>query len=64
MNYLTKLYVMLGTFLGSLKDRKGQTLVEYALILVLIAIAIMVAMNFLAGSTGNVYNKVGTTLNR
>ena len=62
MNYLTKLYVMLITFVGGLRDRKGQTLVEYALILVLIAIAVMVAMRFLATSTGNVYNKVGVTL--
>lgn len=62
MNFFAKLYVMFATFMGSMKNRKGQTLVEYALILVLIAIVLLVAMRFLSGSTGNVYNQVGSTL--
>lgn len=62
MNYLTKMYVWIVTFLTPIRSKKGQTLVEYALILVLIAIAIMLAMKFLAGETGNVYNKVGSSL--
>ena len=62
MNYLTKMYLMFSNFLERVKCNKGQTLIEYVLILVLIAIAIMVAMRFFAGATGNMYNKVGSTI--
>ena len=41
---------------------KGQGLVEYALIIVLIAIVVIVAMNFLGPTIGNVFNDIGTTL--
>jgi Flp pilus assembly pilin Flp len=38
---------------------KGQGLVEYALLIVLLAIAIIVALNFLAdGITGALYNNI------
>lgn len=42
---------------------KGQGLVEYALIIVLIAIVVIVAMQFLGPTIGNVFNNIGTTLN-
>ena len=41
---------------------KGQGLVEYALIIVLIAIVVIVAMNFLAPTIGNVFSQIGDTL--
>ena len=41
---------------------KGQGLVEYALIIVLIAIVVIVAMNFLAPTIGNVFSDIGDTL--
>ena len=41
---------------------KGQGLVEYALIIVLIAIVVIVAMNFLGPTIGNVFNDIGGTL--
>jgi len=41
---------------------KGQGLVEYALIIVLIAIVVIVAMNFLGPTIGNVFNNIGDTL--
>ena len=41
---------------------KGQGLVEYALIIVLIAVVVIVAMQFLAPTIGNVFNNIGTTL--
>lgn len=62
MNYLIKIYLIFISFSEQLNCKKGQTLIEYVLILVLIAIAIMVAMTFFAGVTGNMYNKVGSTI--
>ncbi len=41
---------------------KGQGLVEYALIIVLIAIVVIVAMNFLGPTIANVFNAIGNTL--
>lgn len=41
---------------------KGQGLVEYALIIVLISIVVILAMRFLAPSIGNVFTDIGTTL--
>lgn len=62
MNYLTKLYVMLVTFMGSLKDRKGQTLVEYALLLALIAIVCITVVTLLGNKATNVYSNVAASL--
>ena len=44
------------------KGEKGQTLVEYALILVLIAIVAMVAMRLLGGTVNSTYNTVNSHL--
>jgi len=59
MNSLNALYVRL---LLAVKNERGQGLVEYALIIVLIAIAAIVAMKFLGGSVNNVYSSAGSTL--
>jgi len=42
--------------------RKGQGLVEYALIASLIAIAAIVALTFLGGRVSNLFNTVGNSL--
>lgn len=42
---------------------KGQGLVEYALILVLIAMVVFIAMTFMAPTIGNIFTDIGTTLN-
>ncbi|MEJ2486249.1 MAG: Flp family type IVb pilin [Anaerolineales bacterium] len=41
---------------------KGQGLVEYALIIVLISIVVILALNYLAPTIGNVFTEIGTTL--
>jgi len=41
---------------------KGQGLVEYALIIVLIAMVVIIAMTFLAPTIGNVFTEIGNTL--
>lgn len=43
--------------------REGQALVEYALILALVAIAAIVALHFLGGSTQNTVNNIANNLN-
>lgn len=63
MNYLTKLYVMLTCYLGTLKNRKGQTLVEYALLLALIAVVVIAVVTLIGGKANNVYSKVAGSLN-
>lgn len=46
-----------------LKSESGQGLVEYALIIVLLAIVCIVALNFLAdGLAGSMYNNIVSNL--
>lgn len=45
------------------REEEGQGLVEYALIIVLISIAAIVAMQTLAGGISNVFNSIAGTLN-
>jgi len=42
---------------------KGQGLVEYALILVLVAIVVIAVLTLLGPIIGNVFTKVNSTLN-
>jgi pilus assembly protein Flp/PilA len=45
------------------KKEKGQGLVEYALILVLVAIVVIAALTVLGPIIGNVFTKINTGLN-
>lgn len=63
MNFLNALYVQLITCIAPLKNKKGQGLVEYALILVLIAIVVIVVLTTLGGKTCNVFSEVGNAIN-
>ena len=45
-----------------MKDRHGQSLVEYALILVLVAIVVITALTALGGKVGNTMSDVGNEL--
>lgn len=64
MNYLTEKYVWLLSFLAPLKNRKGQGLVEYALILVLIAIVVIAAVTLIGERANNTFEKVGSALSK
>ena len=44
------------------RDDQGQGLVEYALIIVVIAIAVIVAMLFLRDQLSNLFSNVGNNL--
>ncbi len=49
-------------FMTRLKKKDGQALVEYALILALIAIVVIVALHFLGGAVSNTLNNVGQNI--
>ena len=44
------------------REEKGQTLIEYALILALIVIVVIVAINLLAPKISGTYNKITNNL--
>jgi len=44
------------------REEEGQTLVEYALIIVLIAIVVIVALVYLGPIIGGVFNNIGDEL--
>lgn len=48
--------------LRGLKQENGQDLIEYALVVALIALAATAGMNSLAGSINNAFNSVGSSL--
>jgi pilus assembly protein Flp/PilA len=45
------------------RDEAGASLVEYALLLALIAVVALVALSFLGGSVSNTLNSVGSSIN-
>jgi pilus assembly protein Flp/PilA len=44
------------------RDEEGQGLVEYALIIAVIAIAVIVAMVFLRDQISNIFSNIGNNL--
>jgi pilus assembly protein Flp/PilA len=62
-NFLTEQYVKFTTRLSSmLKRQEGQTLVEYALLLVLIAIVVIAAVRVIGQRANSTYCAVGSAL--
>ena len=51
-----------GYMLTFFKEEEGQGLVEYALIIAVIAIAVIVAMVFLRGQIQNIFSNIGNNL--
>ena len=45
------------------EEREGQGLVEYALIIVLVSIAVIALLTLLGGQVGNVFSRITTSLN-
>ena len=45
-----------------MRDEDGQGLVEYALIIAVIAIAVILAMVFLRGQLENIFSNIGNNL--
>lgn len=62
-NFMTEQYVKFTSRLASLlKREEGQTLVEYALLLVLIAIVVIAAVQIVGRKACNVYSEIGASL--
>ena len=53
--FITKLWL-------GLRSKKGQSLVEYALILALVAIVVITALTTLGGQASNAMNNVATEI--
>ena len=50
------------SFQQFMRDEDGQGLVEYALIIAVIAIAVILAMVFLRGQIENIFSNIGNNL--
>ena len=61
-NLILKMYVKGQTLWSTLKDDEGQDLVEYALVVALIALAATVGMKALAGGINTAFSSITTHL--
>lgn len=59
MNCLTELFA---NCIITIKSEKGQTLVEYALLLLLIAIVVVAMLTGIGGNANNAFSTVNTAL--
>lgn len=63
MDFMTEQYIKFTSRLASLlKRQEGQTLVEYALLLVLIAIVVIAAVRLVGQKTNNAFSTIGASL--
>ena len=53
---------MFKKFIAKMQQEEGQGLVEYALIIVLVSIAVIVALTAMGTSVSSVFNSIVTTL--
>ena len=60
---MLNLYIKFQNLKSSLMQEEGQDLVEYALVVALIALAATAGMRTLASDINNAFNGIGTTLN-
>jgi pilus assembly protein Flp/PilA len=62
-NTLLNMYVKAQIMRDALKDENGQDLIEYALVVSLIAFAAVAGMNTLASDINSAFIAIGTKLN-
>jgi pilus assembly protein Flp/PilA len=60
---MLKLYIKMQNLKSSLMQEEGQDLVEYALVVALIALAATAGMKTLASDINAAFNGIGATLN-
>ena len=53
---------MLHRFFTMFQDEEGQGLVEYALIILLVAIAVVVVLKSIGGNVNNIFTNIANTL--
>lgn len=62
-DFMTEQYIKFTSRLASLlKREEGQTLVEYALLLVLIAIVVIAAVTLVGRKANNTFSAIGSAL--
>jgi pilus assembly protein Flp/PilA len=44
------------------KSELGQGLVEYALVIILVSVAVVLALSLIAPTIGNIFSEIGDTL--
>jgi pilus assembly protein Flp/PilA len=59
MNWFNEMYV---NWMNTVKSEKGQTIVEYALLLVLIAIVVIAMIKGIGGSANTAFSTVNSAL--
>ena len=59
MDSLIKFYLSL---MARISDEEGQGLVEYALIIALVSVMLVLALTTLRGDIATVFGRIGTTL--
>jgi len=59
---MSQAYFWLKNFLGKFSREEGQGLVEYALIIVLVSIAVILVLTALGTEIGNVFTSITNTL--
>jgi pilus assembly protein Flp/PilA len=62
-NALLKAYVKGQMLVAALKEENGQDLVEYALVVAIVALGATAAMGTLANVIGNTFNTIDNKLN-
>jgi pilus assembly protein Flp/PilA len=62
-NAFLKLYVKAKVMVDALKDENGQDLIEYALVVALIAFAATAGMGVLANGINGAFTNIATKLN-
>lgn len=58
----TKLLVLLNVYMDGLRREEGQGLAEYALIIVLVAIAVVAALGLVGEEIGATFDEIVTSL--
>jgi pilus assembly protein Flp/PilA len=60
---MLKMYIKMQNLMSTLGQEEGQDLVEYALVVAIIALGATAAMGTLATDINNAFTGIGTTLN-
>jgi len=57
------LYVKVQNWLGRMREEKGQGMVEYGLIIALVAIGLIAVLGLMKGSVSNVFSRITSQMN-
>ena len=62
LDLIRYLHIHIASFISTRRSEKGASLVEYALLVALIAVACIVAIGFLGQSAKDNFNEVGSSI--